>query len=51
MQLPQEEIKLFTNSVEARLEILDGGSHYLNASKPDEINAALIALVAKYHKA
>lgn len=44
----QEEIKLFTNSPEARLEIIEGGQHFLNASKPNEVMDKAIAFVTKY---
>lgn len=46
--LPAEHIKLFTASKEAKFEIVDGGAHYLNATNPKEINAALLAMVTKY---
>ncbi|RDW75806.1 alpha hydrolase-2 [Coleophoma crateriformis] len=49
VELPKEQIKLFVNSVDAKLEILEGGSHYLNASKPDEVSTAMLAMAAKYH--
>jgi len=46
--LAKEEIKLFANSVDAQLIILAGGAHYLSASKPKEVNEALISFVAKW---
>ncbi|KAF2088461.1 putative alpha/beta hydrolase [Saccharata proteae CBS 121410] len=49
-ELPKEEIRLFTNSPEAKLEIVEGGAHYLNATNPKEVESALIAMVEKYHK-
>ncbi|KAL2261103.1 hypothetical protein VTK26DRAFT_4704 [Humicola hyalothermophila] len=45
---PAEHIKLFTSSKEATLTMLEGGSHYLNATHPTEVNAALLQLVNKY---
>ncbi|KAL3418135.1 hypothetical protein PVAG01_09850 [Phlyctema vagabunda] len=44
----QEEIKLFINSPDATLQLVEGGSHYLNASKPKAIEEALLELVGKY---
>ncbi|RDW82485.1 alpha hydrolase-2 [Coleophoma cylindrospora] len=49
VELPKEQIKLFVNSVDAKLEILEGGSHYLNASKPDEVSTTMLDMAAKYH--
>jgi pimeloyl-ACP methyl ester carboxylesterase len=46
--LPEEHIKLFTNAPEATLEFVDGGGHYLNATSPKEINAAILKMVTKY---
>lgn len=44
----QEEIKLFVNSPDAQVQVLEGGSHYLSASKPEAVNKALFELVTKY---
>ncbi|KAK4163721.1 Alpha/Beta hydrolase protein [Cladorrhinum sp. PSN259] len=49
-QLPKEQIELFTGSVEAKLTVLDGGSHYLNATKPQEVEDALVEMIEKYWK-
>jgi len=46
--LPAEQIKLFTSSKETVLTLVEGGSHYLNATNPREVNAALMRLVSKY---
>ncbi|PGH03998.1 hypothetical protein AJ79_07231 [Helicocarpus griseus UAMH5409] len=46
--VPAEQIKLFTSSKEAKLTIVDGGAHYLNASNPEEVNDALVEMVRKY---
>jgi hypothetical protein len=48
--LPKDEIKLFTASVDAKLDIIDGGAHYLSASNPKEVDEKLIAFIKKYHK-
>ena len=51
VELPKEEIKLFTGSPDARLEFIEGGSHYLNASKAQEVNGRVVDFVTKYHNA
>ncbi|KAK4183004.1 hydrolase [Podospora australis] len=43
-----EHIKLFTSSVEATLELVEGGGHYLNATSPKEVEAAILRMVGKY---
>ncbi|KAG9376586.1 Alpha/beta hydrolase fold family protein [Pyrenophora tritici-repentis] len=47
----KEEIQLFTNSPEARLEVIQGGQHFLSASNPKEVNEHVVAFVNKYNKA
>ncbi|MFD7506846.1 alpha/beta fold hydrolase [Streptomyces sp. NPDC059850] len=44
----QEEIGLFTHSPEARLDIIDGGQHFLSASHPKEVDAAAIDFVKRW---
>ena len=51
VELPKEEIKLFTGSPDARLELIEGGSHYLNASKAQEVNGRVVDFVTKHHSA
>ncbi|EAW12077.1 alpha/beta fold hydrolase [Aspergillus clavatus NRRL 1] len=46
--VPAEQIQLFTSSIEAKLTMVEGGAHYLNATNPREVNAALLELVNKY---
>lgn len=43
-----EQIKLFRSSKEAKLTIVQGGAHYLNATSPTEVNEVLLELVSKY---
>lgn len=43
----QEEIALFTGSSDARLQVVEGGQHFLSASHPAEVNAATIALIKR----
>jgi pimeloyl-ACP methyl ester carboxylesterase len=46
----KEEIKLFTNSPDARLQVVEGGQHFLSFSHPEEVDAALVEFVGKYGK-
>jgi microsomal epoxide hydrolase len=46
--VPAEQIKLFSSSPEAKLVMIEGGAHYLNATNPKEVNAALLEMVNKY---
>jgi len=41
----EEEIKMFTASPDAQLMTIDGGAHFLNASHPKEVNAAVLKFV------
>jgi hypothetical protein len=43
-----EQIKLFISSKETKYTLVEGGAHYLNATNPAEINAALLEMVEKY---
>lgn len=44
-EVPAEQIKLFTSSKETKLSIVQDGTHYLNASSPAVVNAALLEMV------
>ncbi|KAJ6439735.1 hydrolase [Purpureocillium lavendulum] len=44
----EDHIKLFTNAPEATLEFVEGGGHYLNATSPKEVNAAITKMLQKY---
>jgi len=46
----EEEIKLFVNSPDARLQTVEGGAHFLSFSHPKEVDEALIEFVGKYSK-
>ncbi|KAJ9663607.1 hypothetical protein H2201_005568 [Coniosporium apollinis] len=46
----EEEIKLFVNSPDARLETVENGQHFLSFSHPKEVDQNLIDFVGKYHK-
>ncbi|KAI1099008.1 putative alpha/beta hydrolase [Jackrogersella minutella] len=43
--VPQEHIKLFTGSSDAKLQFLDGGCHFLGVSHPKEIEKAILEMV------
>jgi pimeloyl-ACP methyl ester carboxylesterase len=44
----KEEIKLFVNSRDARLQTVGGGAHFLSASHPREADQALIDFVGRW---
>jgi pimeloyl-ACP methyl ester carboxylesterase len=44
----EEEIMLFTGSPEARVEVVEGGQHFLSASKPVEVDSALVDFVKQW---
>ncbi|KAL4900757.1 hypothetical protein BDW74DRAFT_182343 [Aspergillus multicolor] len=46
--VPAEQIRLFTRSPEAKLEVVQGGTHYLSATHPEIVNAAILDMVGKY---
>jgi pimeloyl-ACP methyl ester carboxylesterase len=45
-----EEIQMFTGSPDAQLMIVDGGAHFLSASHPKEVNAAVLEFVNTHRK-
>lgn len=49
VEVPAEQIKLFTASPEATLTLVEGGGHYLNATSPEEVNEAILTMVKKYN--
>lgn len=46
----EEEIKLFTRSKDAQLKVVEGGQHFLSASKPEVVDKAVVEFVRKYAK-
>jgi pimeloyl-ACP methyl ester carboxylesterase len=44
----EEEIKLFVNSADAELRVVDGGQHFLSASDPDDVNTATIEFINRW---
>ena len=46
--LASEHVKLFTSSKDAKLDIIEGGCHYVNVSHSVEVSDALKGLVAGY---
>ncbi|KAK8113302.1 Alpha/Beta hydrolase protein [Apiospora sp. TS-2023a] len=47
-EIPKKQIKLFTGSKEAKLDLLEGGAHFLNATHPKEMVDAILQMAAKY---
>jgi hypothetical protein len=41
----EDEIKLFTNSPKATVQVIEGGQHFLSASNPAEVDAAVLSFV------
>ncbi|KAL4979375.1 Alpha/Beta hydrolase protein [Aspergillus desertorum] len=46
-RVPEEQIQLFTRSKEAKLEIVEGGAHYLNATHPKRVDEVILEMVKK----
>ncbi|USW58482.1 Putative epoxide hydrolase, serine aminopeptidase, S33, alpha/Beta hydrolase [Septoria linicola] len=46
----EQEIKLFVNSPDAKLQVVQGGQHFLSFSHPEDVDGALIAMAQKYGK-
>lgn len=44
----EEEIKLFVNSADAELRVVEGGQHFLSATHPDEVNAAAVEFINRW---
>ncbi|KAF2126666.1 putative alpha/beta hydrolase [Dothidotthia symphoricarpi CBS 119687] len=47
-QVQREQIEMFSRSRDARLSIVEGGAHYLNATNPREVNGAVLDMLRKY---
>jgi pimeloyl-ACP methyl ester carboxylesterase len=41
----EEEIRLFVNSADAELRVVEGGRHFLSASNPDDVNTATVEFI------
>lgn len=44
----REEIKLFVNSKEAKLKVVEGGQHFLSATNPEEVDCRVLEFVQKW---
>jgi pimeloyl-ACP methyl ester carboxylesterase len=44
----EDEIKLFVNSADAELRVVEGGRHFLSASNPGDVDAATIEFVNRW---
>jgi hypothetical protein len=41
-------MKLFVNSPDAELRVVDGGQHFLSASNPDDVNPATAEFINRW---
>lgn len=48
IQIPKEQIELFTAAKEKKLKYLEKGGHYLNATNPAEVEIEVLEMVHKY---
>jgi pimeloyl-ACP methyl ester carboxylesterase len=48
VELAREEIEMFVNSPDKRLEVVDAGTHYSMWSKSEEVNGQLLRCVEQY---
>jgi pimeloyl-ACP methyl ester carboxylesterase len=46
----EEEIRLFVNSTDAGLRVVEGGRHFMSASHPDDVNAATVEFVNRLNR-
>jgi pimeloyl-ACP methyl ester carboxylesterase len=44
----QDEIKLFVNSADAELRVVEGGRHFLSATHPADVNTATIEFIDRW---
>jgi pimeloyl-ACP methyl ester carboxylesterase len=44
----EDEIKLFVNSADAELRVVEGGQHFLSATHPEVVNAATVEFVNRW---
>jgi pimeloyl-ACP methyl ester carboxylesterase len=44
----EQEVRMFVNSKDAQLRVVEGGAHFLSASRPKEVDHALIDFVEKW---
>jgi pimeloyl-ACP methyl ester carboxylesterase len=44
----QDEIKLFVNSADAELRVVEDGQHFLSASHPEDVNTATIEFINRW---
>jgi pimeloyl-ACP methyl ester carboxylesterase len=46
----QEEVKLFTNSPDAKVVVVKNGQHFLSFSHPEDVANGVLEFIKKYHK-
>jgi pimeloyl-ACP methyl ester carboxylesterase len=44
----EDEIKLFVNSPDAQLRVVEGGRHFLSATHPGDVDAATVQFIARW---
>ena len=44
----EREIKMFVNSSDAKLKVVEGGAHFLSFSHPEEVDGYVMEFVGKY---
>ena len=44
----QDEIRRFVNSAHAELRVIDGGQHFLSATHPEIVNAAIVDFIKRW---
>lgn len=44
----EDEIELFVNSADAELRVVEDGRHFMSASHPDDVNAAVVEFVGRW---
>jgi pimeloyl-ACP methyl ester carboxylesterase len=44
----EDEMKLFVNSPNAELRVVEGGRHFLSASNPDDVNTATVEFINRW---
>jgi pimeloyl-ACP methyl ester carboxylesterase len=44
----EDEIRLFVNSADAELRVVEGGRHFLSASDPDDVNTATVQFINRW---
>ncbi|EFX05414.1 alpha beta hydrolase fold family [Grosmannia clavigera kw1407] len=49
VQIPKDQIELFTGAKEKKVRYLEQGGHYLNATNPKEVEEEILEMINKYN--